>query len=143
MLNSSSSNTAYRCGRLLAVLDDAARAATSARNDLVDRSYAAASTTPAACFPRLLKLHRAHIDKLRRDKPGAANRIQATVEEIMSDISNIPPLFTPADQAQFALGVYHQQAAGRAARTAAATSAALATDIGGVAPITTEQELNS
>lgn len=118
-LDPDADDVAYRCGRLLAVLDDAARAATSAKNDLVDRSYAAASTTPAVTFPRLLKLHRAHINKLRRDKPGAANRIQATVEGVMAGLTDIPRLFSPTEQARFALGLYHQQAADRAARTSA------------------------
>jgi len=119
MLNTNNTDVAYRCGRLLAILDQAARIATSSKNDLVDRSYAAASTTPAATFPRLLKLHRAHINKLRRDNPGAANRIQEALEDIMSGITEMPPLFRPTEQARFALGLYHQQAADRSARTLA------------------------
>ena len=111
-LDTASADVAYRCGRLLALLDGAARTAT--RSDLVDRSYAAASTMPASTFPRLLKLHRAHLDKLRRDRPGAAFRIQAEVEEVLSGVTDLPALFTPAEQARFALGLYHQQAADRA-----------------------------
>jgi CRISPR-associated protein Csd1 len=125
LLDPDTADVSYRCGRLLAILDSAARSATSAKNDLVDRSYAAASTMPAATFPRLLKLHRAHIDKLRRDNPGAANRIQRAVEEVMSGITNIPRLFSPTEQARFALGLYHQQAADRAARTLATAQKAL------------------
>lgn len=118
-LDTAGKDVAYRCGRLLALLDAAARTATSARNDLVDRSYAAASTMPASTFPRLLKLHRAHINKLRRDRPGAAARIQAEVEEVLDGVSSLPALFRPSEQARFALGLYHQQAAGRARRMAA------------------------
>lgn len=115
-LDTSSTDTAYLCGRLLALLDEAARLATSANNALVDRSYSAASTMPAITFTRLLRLHRAHLDKLRRDKRGAAVRIDQTVTEILSGLNELPRTFSIAQQARFALGLYHQQAEGHAAR---------------------------
>lgn len=124
-LDPDTEDVAYRCGRLLAVLDIAARKATSAKNDLVDRSYAAASTMPALTFPRLLKLHRAHINKLRRDMPGVAKGIQATVEDVMEGLTDIPRVFSPTEQARFALGLYHQQAADRTARTLAVANKTL------------------
>jgi CRISPR-associated protein Csd1 len=124
MLDLESTDVPYRCGRLLAVLDSAARAATSARNDLVDRSYAAASTTPASTFPRLLKLFRAHVNKLRRDRPGVAYRVQAQVEEVLQGVSDLPAMFGPSEQARFALGLYHQKAADRARMSAHATAKA-------------------
>lgn len=127
-LDTESTDTAYRCGRLLAVLDSAARAATSAKNDLVDRSYAAASTTPAATFPRLLKLHRAHVNKLRRDKPGMANRVQLDVEQVLEGLREVPAMFGPTEQARFALGLYHQQAADRARRSLALASRSTESD---------------
>lgn len=112
----------YLCGRLLALLDQAARLATSANNALVDRSYAAASTMPLVTFTRLLRLHRSHLDKLKRDNPGAAFRIDTTVTEIMSGFggtTGIPATLSIAEQARFALGLYHQEAASRAAGRAA------------------------
>lgn len=117
----------YLCGRLLAMLDQAARLATSANNALVDRSYASASTMPQLTLTRLLRLHRSHLDKLKRDKPGAAFRIDATVTEIMSGFggtTGLPATLGIAEQARFALGLYHQEAASRAAgRTATAARA--------------------
>jgi CRISPR-associated protein Csd1 len=118
-LDSADSDPAYLCGRLLALLDRASRLATTANNSLVDRSYAAASTMPALTFPRLIKLHRAHIDKLRRDKPGAAYRIQESVEAVVSGLHEFPKTFGPTEQGRFALGLYHQMAADHAAATAA------------------------
>jgi CRISPR-associated protein Csd1 len=105
---------AYQCGRLLALLDDAARLATTRKNALVDRSYSAASTMPAITFTRLLRLHRSHLDKLRRDKPGAAHQIDAAVGGVLAMVDDLPRTLTPAQQARFALGLYHQQAASRA-----------------------------
>ena len=118
----------YLCGRLLAMLDQAARLATSANNALVDRSYAAASTMPAVTFTRLLRLHRAHLDKLGRDNPGARSRIDTTVTDIMSGFggtTGIPATLGISEQARFALGLYHQEAASRAQGRAAAAAKAL------------------
>jgi CRISPR-associated protein Csd1 len=127
-LDTSSTDAAYLCGRLLAMLDDAARLATSANNALVDRSYSAASTMPATTFTRLLRLHRAHIDKLRRDNRGAAVRIDQTVTEILGGVRDLPRTFSIAEQARFALGLYHQQAEGHAARERAKAARLLSED---------------
>lgn len=124
-LNLTSTDPAYLCGRLLALLDDAARQATTRNNALVDRSYSAASTMPAITFTRLLRLHRAHIDKLRRDRPGAAVRIDSTVAAILSGLDDFPRTLAVTEQARFALGLYHQQAAGRAAALEAKEKKAL------------------
>jgi CRISPR-associated protein Csd1 len=77
---------------------------------------------PAVTFTRLLRLHRSHLDKLKRDNRGAAYRIDTTVTEIMSGFggaTGIPTTLGTSEQARFALGLYHQQAASRAAGKAA------------------------
>lgn len=113
-LDAESADPAYQCGRLLALLDDAARLATTRNNALIDRSYSAASTMPAITLTRLLRLHRAHLDKLRRDRPGAAYRIDAQVGQILASVDALPRTLSVGEQARFALGLYHQQAASRA-----------------------------
>jgi len=113
-LDPASTDSAYRCGRLLALLDDAARLATSSNNSLVSRSYSAASTMPAITLTRLLRLHQAHLEKLRRDRPGAANRIHADVLDILGGVDTLPRTLSVTEQARFALGLYHQQADSRA-----------------------------
>ena len=124
-LDVTNTDSAYLCGRLLALLDDAARQATTRNNALVDRSYAAASTMPAVTFTRLLRLHRAHVDKLRRDRPGSAVRIDAAIAEILLGLDDFPRTLAVTDQARFALGLYHQQAASRAAAQRAKEQKAL------------------
>jgi CRISPR-associated protein Csd1 len=126
-LDGSSQHAAYLCGRLLALLDNAARLATTRNNALVDRSYSAASTMPQITFTRLLRLHRAHLDKLRRDKPGAAARIDGTVTEILAGVDDLPRTLSVEQQARFALGLYHQQAADHAAIRRAKEAKALGT----------------
>ena len=45
---------------------------------------------PGLTFPRLLRLHRAHIDKLQRDRPGAAYRLRESVEDVMAPLNDFP-----------------------------------------------------
>lgn len=124
-LDLSSDDTPYLSGRLLALLDETARLATI---PLVDRSYVAASTMPQATFVRLLRLHRAHLDKLHRDRPGAAARLDRQISEVLVGIDRWPAMFSLEGQARFALGLYHQQAAGRqAARDAKQASSSTVT----------------
>lgn len=58
----------YICGRLLAILDkihqDAHRSAGGTNSSPANRSYAAASTTPALIFPQLCQLARYHLNKI-------------------------------------------------------------------------------
>lgn len=126
-LDTTVTDPAYLCGRLLALLDDAARLATSANNTLVNRSYSSSSTMPAITLTRLLRLHRAHLDKLERDSPGAARRIDVNVAEILSGLeaAGLPRTLSVSEQGRFALGLYHQQAAGRAAAAAGAAAKAV------------------
>lgn len=140
-LDTETTDPAYLCGRLLALLDEAARLATSANNSLVNRNYSSSSTMPGITFTRLLRLHRAHLEKLERDKPGAAWRINDSVADILSHVpaSGFPRTLSVSEQGRFALGLYHQQASGRAAAatakaskaagSAAATEAAVQADV--------------
>lgn len=124
-LDEASTDEAYLCGRLLALLDNAARLATSANNSLVDRAYSATSTMPQISLTRLLRLHRAHLEKLKRDKPGAAVRIDQAVVAVMDGLQNFPRTLSVEGQARFALGLYHQQAADQAAIQKAKVAKAL------------------
>ncbi|MBI4860362.1 MAG: type I-C CRISPR-associated protein Cas8c/Csd1 [Candidatus Riflebacteria bacterium] len=62
------SDAGYLCGRLLALLDkihsEAHRESGGTNTSPANRSYAAASTTPALIFPQLCKLARYHLNKI-------------------------------------------------------------------------------
>jgi CRISPR-associated protein Csd1 len=110
---------AYLCGRLLAVVESAQRAALPGLEDTVtDRFYGTASSAPASVFPRLLRGVRPHLSKLRRDRPAACYALEARLEEINSGLKNFPRVLTLEKQGLFALGFYHQRATDRAAATA-------------------------
>jgi CRISPR-associated protein Csd1 len=126
-LNAEEQSPAYRCGRLLAVLEQAQRLAIRPKATIVDRFYGAASSSPRLVYPNLLKLARAHLSKLERDNPGARAAIEARIEEITSGIPSFPATLTLEEQGLFSLGYYHQRAHDRAqAKEARAARQAMA-----------------
>lgn len=130
-LNPQQPEPAYHLGRLLAVLDDVQSSVMRANTTLVDRFYGSMSTTPYAVVGRLIQGSQAHLQKLRKEKPGVYRLKQDELEAVMGRLPDIPakPL-TTAQQALFALGYYHQRAhisqgirEGKAARDARAEAA--------------------
>jgi CRISPR-associated protein Csd1 len=103
---------AYRLGRLFAVLERVQSAAQPGINATIrDRYYSAASSTPAAVFPTLLRLKNAHVKKL---SPG----LEAYFERLAGDIcgsveqpvlASFPRQLDLHAQGLFALGYYHQR----------------------------------
>lgn len=115
-LNQNSEDKAYNCGRLLAELEALQRAAIpGVKATLVDRFYGSASSAPASVFGTLMRNHQAHIGKLRKERGGAAVAIQDRISEITTRIGrDFPKTLTLREQANFALGYYHQRAHNRA-----------------------------
>lgn len=110
-LDPESSNPAYRCGRLLAVLEEAQRLAVPGINaTIVDRFFGTASSAPASVFPRLIRGAQPHLAKLRRDRRGAHEALQRRLEDIQGGLSAFPRVLSLEDQGWFALGYYHQRA---------------------------------
>ena len=122
-LNEAHPSPAYHCGRLLAVLENAQRAAMPGlKTTIVDRFYGAASTAPVSVFGRLLGGAQAHLSKLERDRPGAWRRLEQQIEDVIAGLEGFPATLTLSEQGLFAMGFYHQRAHDRAARTEAATA---------------------
>jgi len=106
-------NPAYRCGRLLAVLEETQRQAIG-KATIVERFFGTASSAPASVFGRLLRGAQPHLSKLERDRPGAYRALQNRLEEVQGGLSGFPRTLMLEDQAIFALGYYHQRAYDRA-----------------------------
>ncbi len=104
---------AYRCGRLLAVLESAQYAALGITS-VTDRFYGAASSAPASVFGRLLKGAQPHLTKLERDKRGAYFALQRRLEDVLGGMDGFPKTLDMEAQGLFALGYYHQRAHDRA-----------------------------
>lgn len=117
-LDSENSNPAYRCGRLLAVLEEAQRLAIPGINaTIVDRYYGTASSAPASVYGNLLDGARSHLSKLKRDRPGAYLALQRRIEDILGGLTastGFPRTLPLEQQGMFALGYYHQRAFDRA-----------------------------
>ena len=97
----------YRLGRLMAVLERLQGAAQNNPNKtIVDRYYGAASTRPAAVFPRLMGLAVHHLAKLTT---GMEGYYQKLLGEVVDGIGEFPPTLRLEEQGLFALGYYHQR----------------------------------
>jgi CRISPR-associated protein Csd1 len=114
-LSSGNDNAAYRCGRLLAVLEEVQEAAIGT-GTIVDRFFGTASSAPASVFGRLLRGAQPHLSKLHRDKRAAHDALQRRLEEVQSGLTAFPRTLTLEDQGMFSLGYYHQRAWDRAQR---------------------------
>ncbi len=110
-LDTSNPNPGYLLGRLFATLERAQESANPGINATIrDRFYGAASSTPVAVFPHLLKLKVHHIAKLKNR--GQAVNLEKLIGEIMDKINAgeaLPSHLSLHDQGTFAVGYYHQR----------------------------------
>lgn len=115
-LNPEHPHPAYQCGRLMAVLAGLQKAALGdVRAGVVQRYYAAASTTPALVFGRLLRTAQSHLGKL---KPGLAHWFEQQIAEICARLGGqMPRTLDLEEQSLFALGYYQQLAALRTGKS--------------------------
>lgn len=96
----------YRIGRLFAALEKTQADALGAVGASIrDRFYGAASATPRAVFPRLLRLYQHHLAKLQAGRKVTREKL---IQEILDPIGDFPAHLSLADQGLFALGYYHQ-----------------------------------
>ena len=109
-LDASNSNIGYRLGRLFATLEKIQEEANPGINATIrERFYGAASSTPVAAFPHLMKLKNHHLAKL--DNRGRAVNLEKIIGEIMNGIIDFPTHLSLQDQGRFAVGYYHQRQA--------------------------------
>lgn len=107
-LDTGNINIGYRLGRLFATLEKIQEEASPGINATIrDRFYGAASGTPVAAFPHLMKLKNHHLAKL--ENRGRAVNLEKIITEIMGDIADFPTHLSLQDQGRFAVGYYHQR----------------------------------
>lgn len=108
-LNPEHPSSAYHAGRLMAVLAVLQnRALGDVGAGVVQRYYAAASTTPALVLGRLIRGAQYHLDKLGK---GPAVWFEKLLGEIMTRLGDsLPATLTLEEQSLFALGYYQQRA---------------------------------
>ncbi len=107
MLDPTNDSTAYRLGRLFAVLEKIQEEASPSINATIrDRYYGAASSTPVAVFTTLLRLKNAHLKKLMA---GRLIWFEKLLGEVLGPVADFPKHLSLQDQGRFALGYYHQR----------------------------------
>lgn len=97
---------AYRLGRLFALLEKAQKDATNPTATIRDRYFGAASATPAAVFPQLLRLGQHHISNPKAEYGGYTDKL---IAEVVDGIDELPNHLSLEDQGLFTLGYYHQR----------------------------------
>jgi len=106
-LDLSNKAPAYLLGRLFAVLEKVQEDANPGINATIrDRYFSAASATPRAVFPQLLRLAQHHIAKAQYGQ--VSDRL---IESILADLSDFPTHLDLGEQGLFMLGYYHQRQA--------------------------------
>jgi len=102
------SDTAYRCGRLFAILEKAqSDSADGELNTTIkDRYFSSASATPALVFPRLFRLNQHHLAKLETGSKIYYERLMAAA---MSGPFDFPQLLSLPEQGRFIIGYFQQR----------------------------------
>lgn len=112
-LDENNTNTAYRLGRLFAVLERIQEEANPGIRATIRNTYwGAASGTPGKVFPLLIGLSNKHLVKIRRERPGRATNFEKLIIGIMSALKpEMPyPINLPLiEQGSFDVGYYHQK----------------------------------
>ncbi|MGR6835519.1 type I-C CRISPR-associated protein Cas8c/Csd1 [Syntrophomonas erecta] len=107
-LDEKNTNTAYRLGRLFAVLEKAQQDAlgNNINATIRDKYFGSASATPAAVFPMLIRLAQHHIAK------SEYGYIQdRRIQDILDGLDGFPQYLNMEEQGKFMLGYYHQRQA--------------------------------
>lgn len=110
-LDFSNKTPAYLCGRLFALIEGIQRAALGSNINagVRERFFAAASSSPAPAFGRLMRLSQNHLTKLKQEKPGLAVLLDKEITDLCSQINQFPAILNLEEQGYFALGYYHQK----------------------------------
>ena len=107
-LNEDTEYMPYVLGRLFAVLEDIQRNAIN-KETLKERYFNAASSTPAAVFPQLIKLSNSHLRVLAREKKGIQIIKEKELQQLFQKIhDSFPVHLSLEDQGIFMVGYYHQ-----------------------------------
>jgi len=109
-LNKDHPEQAYQLGRLFAALEKTQEDSTEGGKlnvTVKDRYFGAASATPASVFPRLLRLHQHHLNKLTNT--GQRINREKLIGEICGHISRFPSHMPLDQQGLFYVAYYHQR----------------------------------
>jgi CRISPR-associated protein Csd1 len=106
-LNESSTDIAYRCGCLFAILEKAQKDSADGELNatIKDRYFSSASATPGIVFPRLFRLNGHHLGKL---ETRARIYYERMIAPIMSEPFEFPRRLSLLEQGRFIVGYFQQ-----------------------------------
>ena len=117
-LDRTHTNPGYLLGRLFAVYELARVAALGRGLNATtrDKYFGGASATPASILPLVISKGQNHLAEARKNSPGWSFLIERELEAIMDQIEpgvphTLPRTLRLEDQAEFAIGYYHQRSA--------------------------------
>ena len=107
-LNTQEIGTAYRCGRLFAILEKAQADSLGVElnTTIKDRYFASACATPGLVFPRLFRLNTHHLAKLETGQKIFYERL---ISSAMTAPFDFPRQFGLVEQGQFVIGYFQQR----------------------------------
>lgn len=108
-LDKENKNQAYLCGRLFAVLERIQQqaAGTELNRTIKDTYFAAASSTPASVFPKLIRLSNYHMKNARIK--NWKNYYEQQIGEITGNLNDeFPQRLSLIEQGKFDIGYFHQ-----------------------------------
>lgn len=106
-LNQDHAEPAYHLGRLFAALEKTQQDGMPGLNRTIkDGYFGSASATPAAVFPKLIRMHQHHVEKLDH---GLKIHRERLVQEICSHVDHFPAHLPLTQQGLFSIGYYHQR----------------------------------
>jgi CRISPR-associated protein Csd1 len=110
--NAAQGEQGYLFGRLMALIERMQQVALGDVNaTVVDRFFSAASATPKAVFPRVMKNCRYHATKAKGDprSQGTARWLERQLDEVSQQIKEFPSHLDLQQQGLFILGYHHQR----------------------------------
>lgn len=107
-LDKENSNPAYLCGRLFAVLEKLQVEASGGKlnRTIKDAYFSSASSTPAAVFPKLLRLAQYYLSNSKVKYPVYYNKLIGEITDKLDGM--FPGTLILADQGRFIIGYYQQ-----------------------------------
>jgi len=117
-LDKETPDESYQLGRLFSALEKAQEDSIEGtlNRTIKDAYFGSAAATPASVFPRLMRLHHHHVEKLpasteeaRTLKKRTKGYFERLVQDIYSRITRFPAHLPLEKQGMFYIGYYHQR----------------------------------
>lgn len=123
-LNRDNNHPAYVCGQLLAVLERVQKDGIN-KETIHDRYFSSASSTPANVFPTLVRMAQPHLAKLISKNKYWGETLREEITNLYDKLgTEMPRVFTMAEQGIFQMGYYHRMAEFNTPRQTAARQSA-------------------